>query len=244
MRRSTCAHPLHAMNLPTRHAPQTATVRVSDRFEVRYVSANGGIRWESSLGQRLHHLRQRYVILEEIDDGEVWNVSFAPLKLARLLERTQAHRRCSVVDSNDTGDCYPCLGPILLPISLTGPHHNTAMMRLDVALPSLKPREVSTNPQPLGHHLNPPPFSDIFDLPTSSFLAGPRLKRVTHLTRDQATWNGTSVTMMPGLNSNAQRSHTAVWLCRTLCHQLRGTNCGITTVMSSCGWRRAATSSR
>lgn len=62
--------------------------------------------------------------------------------------------------------------------------------------------------------------------------------------RAQSTWNGTSVTMMPGLNSSAQRSHTTVWLCRTLCHQLRGTNCGTTTVMSSYGWRRAATSSR
>ena len=30
-----------------------------DRFEVRYVSANGGIRWNQRLGQRLHHLRRR-----------------------------------------------------------------------------------------------------------------------------------------------------------------------------------------
>jgi hypothetical protein len=62
--------------------------------------------------------------------------------------------------------------------------------------------------------------------------------------RTQSTWNGTSVTMMPGLNSSAQRSHTTVWLCKRLCHQLRGTNCGTTTVMSSYGWHRAATSSR
>ena len=57
------------------------------------------------------------------------------------------------------------------------------------------------------------------------------------------TWNGTSVTTTPGLNSSARRSHTAVWLCRKLCHQLRGTNCGTTTVMSSYGCRCSATSS-
>lgn len=57
-----------------------------DRFEVRYVSANGGIRWNrrgvnvSTVGIG------DYVGLEEIDDG-IWNVYFGPLKLGRLLER-------------------------------------------------------------------------------------------------------------------------------------------------------------
>ena len=49
-----------------------------DRFEVRYVSANGGIRWTVCIGE--------YVGLEEIDDG-IWTVYFGPLKLGRLHER-------------------------------------------------------------------------------------------------------------------------------------------------------------
>ena len=52
-------------------------------FEVRYVNANGGIRW-SHLGQCLHRLCREYVDLEEIDDG-IWNVYFSALKIGRLL---------------------------------------------------------------------------------------------------------------------------------------------------------------
>jgi putative transposase len=57
-----------------------------DRFEVRYVSANGGIRWNHQWGNVSTTCAGEYVGLEEIDDG-VWNVSFGPLKLGRLLER-------------------------------------------------------------------------------------------------------------------------------------------------------------
>jgi putative transposase len=57
-----------------------------DRFEVRYVSANGGIRWNHQWVNVSHVCVGEYVGLEEIDDG-VWNVSFGPLKLGRLLER-------------------------------------------------------------------------------------------------------------------------------------------------------------
>jgi hypothetical protein len=57
-----------------------------DRFEVRYVSANGGIRWNHQWVNVSHTCVGEYVGLEEIDDG-VWNVSFGPLKLGRLLER-------------------------------------------------------------------------------------------------------------------------------------------------------------
>jgi len=57
-----------------------------DRFEVRYVSANGGIRWNKHWVNISITCVGEYVGLEEIDDG-VWNVYFGPLKLGRLLER-------------------------------------------------------------------------------------------------------------------------------------------------------------
>jgi putative transposase len=57
-----------------------------DRFEVRYVSANGGIRWNKGWVNVSITCVGEYVGLEEIDDG-VWNVYFGPLKLGRLLER-------------------------------------------------------------------------------------------------------------------------------------------------------------
>jgi len=57
-----------------------------DRFEVRYVSANGGIRWNHKFVTVSQVCVGEYVGLEEIDDG-VWNVYFGPLKLGRLLER-------------------------------------------------------------------------------------------------------------------------------------------------------------
>jgi transposase InsO family protein len=57
-----------------------------DRFEVRYVSANGGIRWNRQWVNVSTTCVGEYVGLEEIDDG-VWNVYFGPLKLGRLLEK-------------------------------------------------------------------------------------------------------------------------------------------------------------
>src|SRR5499427_6833333 len=57
-----------------------------DRFEVRYVSANGGIRWSSRWVNVSIVCVGEYVGLEEIDDG-IWNVYFGPLKLGRLHER-------------------------------------------------------------------------------------------------------------------------------------------------------------
>ena len=57
-----------------------------DRFEVRYVSANGGIRWNKQWVNVSITCVGEYVGLEEIDDG-IWNVYFGPLKLGRLLER-------------------------------------------------------------------------------------------------------------------------------------------------------------
>jgi putative transposase len=57
-----------------------------DRFEVRYVSYNGGIRWNRDWVNVSIVCAGEYVGLEEIDDG-VWNVYFGALKLGRLLER-------------------------------------------------------------------------------------------------------------------------------------------------------------
>lgn len=57
-----------------------------DRFEVRYVSGNGGIRWNSQWVNVSTVCIGEYVGLEEIDDG-LWNVYFGPLRLGRLSER-------------------------------------------------------------------------------------------------------------------------------------------------------------
>jgi putative transposase len=57
-----------------------------DRFEVRYVSFNGGIRWNKDWVNVSLTCAGEYVGLEEIDDG-VWNVYFGPFKLGRILER-------------------------------------------------------------------------------------------------------------------------------------------------------------
>ena len=68
--------------MPTKLPP----LEYPDRFEVRYVSANGGIRWNHQWVNVSHVCVGEYVGLEEIDDG-VWNVYFGPLTLGRLLER-------------------------------------------------------------------------------------------------------------------------------------------------------------
>ena len=57
-----------------------------DRFEVRYVSANGGIRWNRDWINVSTVCIGEYVGLEEIDNG-IWNVYFGALKLGRLIER-------------------------------------------------------------------------------------------------------------------------------------------------------------
>lgn len=57
-----------------------------DRFEIRYVSANGGIRWNNQWVNVSVCCAGENVGLEEFDDG-VWNVYFGPLKLGRLHER-------------------------------------------------------------------------------------------------------------------------------------------------------------
>ena len=58
-----------------------------DRFEVRYVSANGGIRWNNSWVNVSTVCIGDYVGFEEIDNG-IWNVYYGMLKLGRFDERT------------------------------------------------------------------------------------------------------------------------------------------------------------
>ena len=62
------------------------SLQYPDRFEVRYVSANGGIRWNRRWVNVSTVCVGEYVGLEEIADG-IWNVYFGPLRLGRLSER-------------------------------------------------------------------------------------------------------------------------------------------------------------
>jgi putative transposase len=78
---AACYHP-SPRPLPDRLPP----LEYPDRFEVRYVSANGGIRWNHRWVNVSTVCVGEYVGLEEIDDG-IWNVYFGPLRLGRLLER-------------------------------------------------------------------------------------------------------------------------------------------------------------
>jgi putative transposase len=92
----TCERPHEALDRQTPAARDEVSPRVMptklppleypDRFEVRSVSANGGIRWHHQWVNVSHTCVGEYVGLEEIDDG-VWNVYFGPLTRGRLLER-------------------------------------------------------------------------------------------------------------------------------------------------------------
>jgi hypothetical protein len=87
-----------------------------DRFEVRYVSANGGIRWNSRWVNVSTVCIGEYVGLEEIDDG-IWNVYFGPLRLGRLSER---HMRIETSTGDSIVDmCNRCPRTLLLPMSPT-----------------------------------------------------------------------------------------------------------------------------
>lgn len=68
--------------MPAKLAP----LQYPDRFEVRYVSGNGGVRWNRHWVNVSSTCVGEYVGFEEIDDG-VWNVYFGPLKLGRFHER-------------------------------------------------------------------------------------------------------------------------------------------------------------
>jgi len=61
-------------------------VEYAGHYEVRYVSANGGIRWKSAWVNVTTTLIGEHVGLEEIGDG-LWDVYFSRVKLGRLDER-------------------------------------------------------------------------------------------------------------------------------------------------------------
>lgn len=55
-------------------------------YEVRYVSANGGIRWKCAWVCVTHTLAGEYVGMNEVGDG-LWDVYFGPVLLGRMDER-------------------------------------------------------------------------------------------------------------------------------------------------------------
>lgn len=55
-------------------------------YEVRYVSANGGIRWKCNWVCVTHTLAGEFVGLDEVGDG-LWDVYFGPVLLGRMDER-------------------------------------------------------------------------------------------------------------------------------------------------------------
>jgi putative transposase len=73
---------------PSPHAMpnQLPPLEDPDRFEVRSVSANGGIRWNYQWVNVSTTCVGAYVGLEAIDDG-VWHVYFGPRTLGRRHER-------------------------------------------------------------------------------------------------------------------------------------------------------------
>ena len=74
--------------MPTKLPP----LEYPDRFEVRYVSANGGIRWKKHAWVNVSTVCiGEYVGLEEIDDG-VWDVYFGPLSSGVCTTGTCASR--------------------------------------------------------------------------------------------------------------------------------------------------------
>jgi len=82
MQTPACLYQPSVREMPNKIPP----LEYPDRFEVRYVSANGGIRWNRGWINVSIVCVGEYVGLEEIDDG-IWNVYFGPLKLGRLNER-------------------------------------------------------------------------------------------------------------------------------------------------------------
>jgi len=82
MQTPACLYQPSTREMPNKIPP----LEYPDRFEVRYVSANGGIRWNRDWINVSIVCVGEYVGLEEIDDG-LWNVYFGPLKLGRLNER-------------------------------------------------------------------------------------------------------------------------------------------------------------
>ena len=77
-------------NRSPREFPETAPpINYPEHFEVRRVSYNGGIRWNSNWVNVSHVLGGEFVGLEEVDN-ELWDVYLGPLRLGRFSERDMA----------------------------------------------------------------------------------------------------------------------------------------------------------
>lgn len=62
-------------------------IEYPDHFEVRYVSATGGIKWKCDWVNISSVLVGEYVGLEEVGNGQ-WDIYYGPIKLGRLHERS------------------------------------------------------------------------------------------------------------------------------------------------------------
>jgi hypothetical protein len=76
---------LHTVS-PRRMPDKLLPMEYPDRFEVRLVSGNGGMRWHKQWVNVTSALIGEYVGLEPIDDG-LWDVYFGVKKIGRLHER-------------------------------------------------------------------------------------------------------------------------------------------------------------
>jgi putative transposase len=77
-----CFYQRSPRSLPKRLSP----LEYPAHYEVRYVSANGGIRWKCAWVGVTHTLAGEFVGLHEVGDG-LWDVYFGPVQLGRLDER-------------------------------------------------------------------------------------------------------------------------------------------------------------
>ena len=79
--------PAHVYTRSPRPYPSTlAPLEYPAHWEVRLVSANGGVRWQHCWVNVSHVLAGEYVAFTEIDDGE-WELYFGPVRLGRFHER-------------------------------------------------------------------------------------------------------------------------------------------------------------
>ena len=123
MKHSTCSTPASQYTLSSRPMPSTiAPFEYPDHFEVRYVSANGGIRWNHRWVNVSQTCRGQYIGLEEIDH-QLWDVHYGPIKLGRFHEQSMKIEDEISVGSNGkvqrSNTCYLCTWTILLPMCST-----------------------------------------------------------------------------------------------------------------------------
>lgn len=85
MSKSFEPNPLHAVPSRARCSQRLPALEHPDRFAIRYVSANGNIRWRCDWINVSALCAGEYFGLENIDDG-IWTIYFGALKLGRLLE--------------------------------------------------------------------------------------------------------------------------------------------------------------